>query len=31
MGAALDAIIQANHRNRAEGRIVSIQAILERR
>jgi SAM-dependent methyltransferase len=31
MGAALDAIIQANHRNRAEARIVSIQAILERR
>jgi SAM-dependent methyltransferase len=30
MGEALDAIIRANHRNRAEGRIVSIQAVFER-
>jgi hypothetical protein len=31
MGAALDEIISAGHRNRAEGRIVSVQAIFERR
>jgi sarcosine/dimethylglycine N-methyltransferase len=31
MGEALDEIIQANHRNRLEGRILSVQAILERR
>jgi ubiquinone/menaquinone biosynthesis C-methylase UbiE len=31
MGDALDDIIRANHRNRVEGRIVSVQAILERR
>jgi ubiquinone/menaquinone biosynthesis C-methylase UbiE len=31
MGAALDGIIRANHRNRAEGRIVSVQAVFERR
>jgi SAM-dependent methyltransferase len=30
MGEALDAIIRANHRNRAEGRMVSIQAVFER-
>jgi SAM-dependent methyltransferase len=30
MGAALDDIIAAGHRNRAEGRIVSVQAIFER-
>jgi len=30
MGDALDAIVRAGHRNRAEGRIVSIQAILDR-
>jgi SAM-dependent methyltransferase len=30
MGAALDAIIRANHTNRAENRIASIQAILDR-
>ena len=30
MGSALDAIIRANHRNRAENRIASIQAILQR-
>jgi SAM-dependent methyltransferase len=30
MGSALDAIIRANHTNRAENRIASIQAILER-
>jgi ubiquinone/menaquinone biosynthesis C-methylase UbiE len=30
MGDALDAIIRANHRNRTEGRIVSIQAVFER-
>jgi SAM-dependent methyltransferase len=30
MGDGLDAIIRANHRNRAEGRIVSIQAIFTR-
>ena len=30
MGAALDAIVRAGHRNREEGRIVSIQAILDR-
>ena len=30
MGDALDAIIRANHRNRAEGRMVSIQAVFER-
>jgi hypothetical protein len=31
MGGALDAILEAGHRNREEGRIVSIQAVLERR
>jgi len=31
MGEALDEIIRANHRNRLEGRILSVQAILERR
>ena len=31
MGEALDEIIRANHRNRVEGRILSVQAILERR
>ncbi|HUM17583.1 MAG TPA: methyltransferase domain-containing protein [Candidatus Nitrosotalea sp.] len=31
MGQALDEIIRTNHRNRTEGRIVSVQAILERR
>jgi ubiquinone/menaquinone biosynthesis C-methylase UbiE len=31
MGEALDEIIQANHRNRLEGRILSVQALLERR
>ena len=31
MGEALDAIIQAGRRNREEGRIVMIQAVLERR
>jgi SAM-dependent methyltransferase len=31
MGDALEAILQAGHRNREEGRIVSIQAVLERR
>jgi len=31
MGDALDAIVRAGHRNREEGRIVSIQAILDRR
>jgi SAM-dependent methyltransferase len=31
MGQALDEIIRASHRNRTEGRIVSVQAILERR
>jgi ubiquinone/menaquinone biosynthesis C-methylase UbiE len=31
MGDALDAIIRANHRNRAEGRMVSVQAVFERR
>ena len=31
MGAALDEIISAGHRNRAEGRIVSVQAVFERR
>ncbi|HET8533044.1 MAG TPA: methyltransferase domain-containing protein [Methylomirabilota bacterium] len=30
MGDAIDAIIAAGHRNRAEGRVVSIQAIFER-
>ena len=30
MGDALDAIVRAGHRNREEGRIVSIQAILDR-
>jgi MPBQ/MSBQ methyltransferase len=30
MGDALDAIIAAGHRNRAEGRIVSIQGVFER-
>jgi SAM-dependent methyltransferase len=30
MGDALDAIVAAGHRNRAEGRIVSIQAVFER-
>ena len=30
MGEALDDIIRANHRNRMEGRILSVQAILER-
>lgn len=30
MGEALDAIIRTNHRNRAEGRIVSVQAVFER-
>ena len=30
MGAAIDAIIAAGHRNRSEGRIVSIQAVFER-
>jgi len=31
MGQALDAILQANHRNRAEGRMVSVQALFARR
>jgi SAM-dependent methyltransferase len=31
MGEALDAIVQAGRRNREEGRIVMIQAVLERR
>jgi SAM-dependent methyltransferase len=31
MGDALEAILQAGHRNREEGRIVSIQAVFERR
>jgi SAM-dependent methyltransferase len=31
MGVALDAIIRANHRNRTEGRLVSVQAVFERR
>ena len=31
MGPALDAIVQAGRRNRAEERIVMIQAVLERR
>lgn len=31
MGAALDEIIGAGHRNRVEGRIVSVQAVFERR
>ena len=31
MGPALDAIIAAGHRNRTEGRLVSVQAVLERR
>jgi hypothetical protein len=31
MGGALDEIIAVNHRNRAEGRMVSIQAVFERR
>jgi SAM-dependent methyltransferase len=31
MGAALDEIIAVNHRNRAERRMVSIQAVFERR
>jgi len=30
MGDAIDAIIAAGHRNRAEGRVVSIQAVFER-
>ncbi len=30
MGDALDAIIAAGHRNRSEGRVVSIQAVFER-
>jgi len=30
MGDALDAIVRAGHRNREEGRIVSVQAILDR-
>lgn len=31
MGDALDAIVRAGHRNRAEGRLVSVQAVFERR
>ena len=31
MGDALDAILRANHRNRAEGRMVSVQAVFARR
>jgi SAM-dependent methyltransferase len=31
MGQALDAILRANHENRAEGRMVSVQALFERR
>ena len=31
MGEELDAILQAGHRNREERRLVSIQAVLERR
>jgi ubiquinone/menaquinone biosynthesis C-methylase UbiE len=31
MGAALDAIIESGHRNRREGRLVSVQAVFERR
>jgi ubiquinone/menaquinone biosynthesis C-methylase UbiE len=31
MGGRLDAIIRANHRNRTEGRVVSVQAVFERR
>jgi hypothetical protein len=31
MGDALDAIVRASHRNRAEGRLVSVQAVFERR
>jgi hypothetical protein len=30
MGDALDEIVRAGHRNREEGRVVSIQAVLER-
>jgi len=30
MGDALDAIVRAGHRNREEGRIVLIQAVLDR-
>jgi SAM-dependent methyltransferase len=30
MGDALDAILRANHRNRAEGRMVSVQAVFDR-
>jgi hypothetical protein len=30
MGDAIDAIIAAGHRNRAEGRVVSIQAVFEK-
>jgi SAM-dependent methyltransferase len=31
MGDRLDAILRANHRNRTEGRLVSVQAVFERR
>jgi hypothetical protein len=31
MGPALDEIISAGHRNRAEGRIVSVQGLFDRR
>jgi SAM-dependent methyltransferase len=31
MGDTLDAILRANHRNRTEGRMVSVQAVFERR
>jgi SAM-dependent methyltransferase len=31
MGGALEEIIQAGHRNRTEGRLVSVQAVFERR
>jgi hypothetical protein len=30
MGEAIDEIIRAGHRNREEGRLVSIQAVFER-
>jgi hypothetical protein len=30
MGETIDAIIHAHHRNREEGRLVSVQAVFER-
>ena len=30
MGDAIDEIIRAGHRNRAEGRLVSVQAVFDR-